>query len=181
MGNQVSSGVNEDHFGITGAQKEANSKSDKKTKPGIISNEKKNSVDSGIFKDNISSYKGVKTDQSCTSGLSLDKESTNEVTDNENGDNQTVNSHKIKVTDVKDQKVPTRFEWKEGGNNVYLTGTFCNWNQKFLMSADSNKFELILVSIFYKIIFCIANQFKLNVMMLKILLFLGFTTWHFSV
>jgi hypothetical protein len=33
--------------------------------------------------------------------------------------------------------VNTTFQWKEGGRNVYLTGSFCNWNQKFLM-ANSN-------------------------------------------
>ena len=28
------------------------------------------------------------------------------------------------------------FEWDEGGNNVYLTGSFCNWEQFFLMKKN---------------------------------------------
>ena len=139
MGNQVSSAANEDHFGIAAANKDTTTpKLEKKTKATIVSNEKKNSTDSGFFKDNISSYKGVKTDQSSASAHSLDKESTNEVTDTETGEtNEPVQ---------REQKVPTAFEWKEGGANVYLTGSFCNWNQKFLMNGAGMKFELTLVS-----------------------------------
>ena len=28
----------------------------------------------------------------------------------------------------KSDVIPTTFQWKNGGNNVYLTGSFCNWN-----------------------------------------------------
>ena len=27
--------------------------------------------------------------------------------------------------------VPTTIEWKEGGEKVYVTGTFANWDKKF--------------------------------------------------
>ena len=45
-----------------------------------------------------------------------------------------------------ENKVPTKFEWKEGGKNVLLTGSFCNWNQKFVLNKNNNTnfFELIL-------------------------------------
>jgi len=45
-----------------------------------------------------------------------------------------------------ENKVPTKFEWKEGGENVLLTGSFCNWNQKFVLNKNNNTnfFELIL-------------------------------------
>ena len=28
------------------------------------------------------------------------------------------------------------FEWTGGGNSVYLSGSFCNWNQLFLMQKN---------------------------------------------
>ena len=27
--------------------------------------------------------------------------------------------------------IPTTFEWNNGGNSVYVTGSFCKWNQFF--------------------------------------------------
>lgn len=47
--------------------------------------------------------------------------------------------------DTKEQLVPTYFEWSEDGQNIYLTGSFCNWSQKFLMINLNNKHELSLV------------------------------------
>ena len=42
-------------------------------------------------------------------------------------------------------KVPVTFEWESGGNSVYLTGNFCNWNQFFLMKKNPNgKYTLTL-------------------------------------
>lgn len=35
--------------------------------------------------------------------------------------------------------IPTTFEWDNGGNSVYLTGSFCQWKQFFLMKKDSSK------------------------------------------
>jgi hypothetical protein len=98
--------------------------------------------DSGFFKDNVSSYKGVKTDASSASGnSSYEKESTNDVT----GTDISVDARELRHA-----KVQTNFEWKEGGSQVYLTGSFCNWNQKFLMTQNvlGNKFEINLVRFF---------------------------------
>lgn len=43
-------------------------------------------------------------------------------------------------------KVPTLFEWKDGGNLVYVTGSFSNWTQWFVMTKNpkSGFFELVL-------------------------------------
>ena len=35
-------------------------------------------------------------------------------------------------------KIPVAFEWESGGNSVYLTGSFCNWEQFFLMEKKPN-------------------------------------------
>jgi hypothetical protein len=77
-----------------------------------------------------STYKGYKSEQSSTS------EGPKE------GDTTDTSSH----IDMKELKVKTFFEWKEGGNNVYITGTFANWSQLFAMNrVGNNKFELCLV------------------------------------
>ena len=33
-------------------------------------------------------------------------------------------------SEQEEQKFPVKFEWKEGGNDVYLTGSFCNWEHQ---------------------------------------------------
>ena len=41
--------------------------------------------------------------------------------------------------------VPTTFEWYEGGNSIFVTGSFCQWKQFFLMKKESeNTFSLTL-------------------------------------
>lgn len=65
--------------------------------------------------------------------------------------NEMIPSDKIHLnlnSDAREVKLSTTFEWKEGGNNVYMTGNFCNWNQKFMMTRLNNNFELTLVYIF---------------------------------
>lgn len=50
------------------------------------------------------------------------------------------------TNEVKETKVRTHFEWKDGGNNVFLVGSFSNWTQLFAMTRVDNKtFELYLV------------------------------------
>ena len=45
-------------------------------------------------------------------------------------------------------KIKTMFEWKEGGNIVYITGSFSNWTELFIMNkTDSNIHELTIVII----------------------------------
>jgi hypothetical protein len=76
-----------------------------------------------------SSYKGFKSE------LSSSSESPKDI------DTDT-SSH------TEDVKVKTTFEWKEGGKNVYITGSFANWSQLFAMNkCGSGSFELCLVSL----------------------------------
>lgn len=86
-----------------------------------------------------SSYKGVKTCRDC-SGNDLEKDQKAELTT----ECQTI----PESLETKEIKIPTPFEWKEGGNVVYITGTFSNWSQWFIMSKINNKFELNLVNFF---------------------------------
>lgn len=42
-----------------------------------------------------------------------------------------------KVTVINDQKIPYKFEWKDGGNEVKITGSFLdNWNKKEEMKKN---------------------------------------------
>lgn len=47
--------------------------------------------------------------------------------------------------EISEQKVAITFTWKEGGTNVYLSGSFGNWNQIFAMNKINNIFEITLV------------------------------------
>ena len=147
MGNQMSSQGNEDAFGISGQDnnKHSNNPNNPKNGGDRLKNREnimmKDSIGSEFFKDN-SSYRGVKTDMSSQSGHSIEKESTNEITETSVND-----AHGGEKIEMKEIKIPTNFEWREGGTNVFLTGSFCNWNQKFLMTQVNTKFEITLVNI----------------------------------
>ena len=63
------------------------------------------------------------------------------------------------------EKVPTTFEWSDNDNCVYLTGSFCNWNQFFLMQKDEegkNKLTLNLPKGIHQYKFIINNEWKYN-------------------
>jgi hypothetical protein len=148
MGNQVSSQTNEDTFGFNSTtinknHNNINERNGHNKRDQILANNYKNdSLEGGLFKDNLSNYNGVVTDNSSIRAISIykDKESTKNLTNNSE-------AHVNEC--LKELKVPTRFEWREGGNVIYLTGSFCNWNQKFLMIPNTNKFEISLVIILF--------------------------------
>ena len=61
--------------------------------------------------------------------------------------------------------IPVTFEWDKGGNNVYLTGSFCNWKQFFLMKKEGGgKFilNLNLPKGTYQYKFKIDEEWKYN-------------------
>ena len=61
--------------------------------------------------------------------------------------------------------IPTTFEWDNGGNNVYVTGSFCNWDQFFLMKKDSGKnftFTLNLPKGYHQYKFKVDGEWKFN-------------------
>ena len=73
-----------------------------------------------IFSD-TSSFKGITPEYNNTSNNNIE----NENTSNNNTQN----------------KISTKFEWREGGEEVLITGSFCEWNEKFNMNKnDSNGF-----------------------------------------
>jgi len=86
-----------------------------------------------------SSYHGVKSELSNTSGEAIAKSDVN------------IKNGNIKQKEFKEEydelsyKAKTTIYWKEGGNTVYVTGSFSNWKQWFLMNKNpSNDKEFII-------------------------------------
>ena len=93
-------------------------------------NNKENNTLSIDYNDS-SSYKGITTDTTSLNGSSLTSNSLSEK-------NETDKTNEIKI--------PTLFEWKEGGTNIIITGSFCGWSHRFAMAFNqkTNNYELIL-------------------------------------
>ncbi len=98
------------------------------------------------IKDNLSSYEGIRSDDE-----NLEEE--NELEDNQNENDNFNNSSSSSSLDKDDdkekenveEKIPTTFQWKEGGNTVYVTGSFCGWQQFFIMAKNEDgNFSLTL-------------------------------------
>lgn len=93
------------------------------------------------YMQNNSSYAGIKSDVSSDIMMKDTKESYKSITNSEETIEQKT------TEDPPDKKIRTIFYWRDHGNTVYITGTFSNWNQWFLMSKeDKNLFSLVLVN-----------------------------------
>ena len=59
--------------------------------------------------------------------------------------NSQIKEESVITPSEKIERIPTIFEWDNGGTNVYVTGSFCNWKQFFLMKKnEQNSFFLTL-------------------------------------
>jgi hypothetical protein len=90
---------------------------------------------SNILKEQFSSYNGLKTED-CSSNSDY-----KEINCVENAPTKKFENN------MKEIKIPTLFKWTGGGNSIFLTGSFSNWSQWFLMCKveNSKDFELTLV------------------------------------
>ena len=109
--------------------KGSKSKKDKNHSHGIEGENHSNTY----FNDS-SSYKGVKTETTSLNNNSLSGNSSTSEKNNEN------------IEQANDIKIPTFFQWKEGGNNIIITGSFCGWSNRFAMTKNEKKnyYELML-------------------------------------
>ena len=57
-----------------------------------------------------------------------------EVKEEKNIKKNKESSKKIK----KVEKVETKFEWREGGREVYVSGSFCDWKKFYIMTKDND-------------------------------------------
>ena len=79
--------------------------------------------------------------------------------------NEVKQESKLSDSNNNNEKVPTVFEWDNNDKCVYLTGSFCNWNQFFLMKKDNDgkyKITLYLNKGFHQYKFKINNEWKCN-------------------
>ncbi len=49
----------------------------------------------------------------------------------------------LKEEDTDEDLIPTVFRWEHGGRNVYITGTFNNWDKQIPMHCSGNEFTYI--------------------------------------
>lgn len=66
----------------------------------------------------------------------IEKVPKNDNANNLNGENKIDNNNKASI----------KFEWNEGGDIVYISGTFSNWTHWFLMEKKNKNFEIFLVN-----------------------------------
>ena len=71
----------------------------------------------------------------------IEKDKEENITQNkENKENEKQEKENEEIKEKEEvekiDEIETKFEWDEGGNSVYLTGSFCNWNQFFLMKKN---------------------------------------------
>ena len=78
--------------------------------------------------DNLSSYKGLKTESNSETGARSDtcSHTTDKATES---------------TSVQEKRYQVHFEWKEGGNKVLITGSFINWNTFIEMTKVNEIFQ----------------------------------------
>ena len=92
--------------------------------------------------EDMSDYKGIKTSDG--EGESKNSLNTKSEEENENTSSSNDDIDNLKINGKSD-RVSITFEWDLEGNSVYVTGSFCNWKQFFLMQKnDKGKFILSL-------------------------------------
>ena len=77
-----------------------------------------------------------------------------------NKDDKNININK-KNSEKNIKEISTEFFWDEGGNTVYITGSFCDWKEFFLMEEKSKgvfKKTIMLLPGFYQYKFKVDNN-----------------------
>ena len=83
--------------------------------------------DPSVQWNEISSYKGMKSDTSSTKNYKTKKKINQEESSSISSSSETKTKEETTIS-KKDERVPFKFEWKEGGNKVTITGSFLsNW------------------------------------------------------
>lgn len=125
-----------------------------------VNNSSENSNNNLFDEQNLSDYYGLKTsfteDNPTIDNLSkfnFDTEKSDQIKEESN------------LISEKQDLIPTTFEWDNPGTNVYVTGTFCNWKQYFLMKKNPQGLFVLTLDLprgnhHYK--FKVDNEWKYN-------------------
>lgn len=111
----------------------------------------------------ISSIGNVFNDNSSYNGIVFDKSIINHKQMNDN-----INYNSDRVTEEKsfsdiNLKNSTKLYWEKGGNEVFITGSFCNWEKRFKMYKNQNNIfeqEFILPKGKYEFKFIVDGVWK---------------------
>ena len=79
--------------------------------------------------------------------------------------NELKNDENDEEEEEKEKKIPIEFKWNKGGNIVYITGSFCNWENFFLMEKKNDGTFSITLHIpkgIYQYKYKIDNQWKID-------------------
>ena len=87
--------------------------------------------------------KGKKTNNKKHKKEKKEIEKNEENEENKNKEEEDINMEID--NEIKNNEIETTFEWDEGGNIVFVTGSFCDWNQFFLLKKnDEGKYSVTL-------------------------------------
>lgn len=127
-----------------------------------VDNSNENSNHYLFEEDDISDYDGIK------SNISEEKEE-DEYNDYSKLNFDSEQTQKVKelsnTVSEKIEKIPTTFEWDNGGHTVYVTGSFCNWKQYFLMKKEHSNHFLLTLNLpkgYHQYKFRVDNEWKYN-------------------
>jgi hypothetical protein len=122
---------------------------------------KKNDIKSlGI---SASSIGNICNDSSSYNGIIIDKTKINSILLDANYANEYIEKEKPKKTEKNKNSV--KFFWIEGGNEVYITGTFCDWKKVIKMNKNKDNIfekELFLPEGKYEFKFIVDNEWKFS-------------------
>jgi hypothetical protein len=108
----------------------------------IEKKEKAKAESSGFYiKDTYDSYKGIKSQVDSNDVIMKELKTVSSPSECSQAEKEKNSDVQTPPTEV---KIPTTFAWKEGGNTVYLTGSFDNWQARILMNKINNEFVVVL-------------------------------------
>ncbi len=98
----------------------------------------KSNHNSFFIKDTFSSYKGEVSEPRSNSNTSAS--------------NSTINKFLFEEENLNSNLIPYTFAWKEGGEKVFLIGSFSGWNIKHLMVNEDDEFTIEMVNLSLKLV-----------------------------
>ena len=122
--NNINNNIIENNENKENENKE-NENIENKNKENLNENENNENINKENLNENEDDKENDMKDISIESYES-ERDSSSECFSEEGG-----NTNKKKI-----EKVNTVFEWDEGGKSVYVTGSFCNWKQFFIMTKN---------------------------------------------
>lgn len=68
-------------------------------------------------------------------------------------------------SEIQDNRVPTLFEWNDGGDSVFVTGSFCGWGQKIPLTETAKETYKVILNLpkgIYQYKYIVDGQWMYN-------------------